>query len=251
MRPQWISEPVGSPVSGRSVLLAIDVSASMRQASLGTELAINVVRRTAQTFIAQRAGDQIGLVLFGSRPYLQAPLSFDARAVSEMVNEASIGLAGEGTALGDAIGLAITRLKGRHHAQRVLVLLTDGANTGGELMPLEAAELAKHHGVRIYTIGVGAVTNATAGEGLDEPTLTAISDLTGGRYFFAGDDKALDQIYRELDQLEPIAQHDERLRPAADVYFYPVAAAWLLALSTMLRRSRTLRNERAGRPWTS
>ena len=113
--------------------MAIDVSASMRQASLGTELAFTVVQRTAKSFLRARTGDQIGLILFGSKPYIQTPLSFNTQAVSAMVDEASIGLAGDGTSLSDAIGLAVTRLRQRDISQRVLVLLTDGANTSGEL----------------------------------------------------------------------------------------------------------------------
>jgi Ca-activated chloride channel family protein len=142
-RPQWIGEPVGVPSSGRSMLLALDVSASMRTAALGPELGLEVMRRTAREFVAARSGDRIGLVVFGSKAYVQSPLTFDLRAVAEMVDESFIGLAGEGTALGDAIALGVARLRAMQRDERVLILLTDGSSTDGTVTVPDAARLAR------------------------------------------------------------------------------------------------------------
>lgn len=141
-------------------MLAVDLSGSMEMEDF--VVADQVVNRLVATqqvagqFIERRTGDRVGLILFGEKAYLQAPLTFDRTTVRTLLDEAVIGLAGDKTAIGDAIGLAIKRLRNNPAHQRVLILLTDGANTAGEIPPLQAAELAAQEGLRIHTIGVGA-----------------------------------------------------------------------------------------------
>ena len=161
LRPQWVGEPIALRISGRDLMLAVDLSGSMKRRDMQvgrdwvTRLA--VVKRVAGEFIARRDGDRIGLILFGTRAYLQAPLTFDRPTVRTLLSEeAVIGLAGEQTAIGDAIGLGVKRLRERPAENRVLVLLTDGANTAGEVNPMDAARFAAKLGLKIYTIGVGA-----------------------------------------------------------------------------------------------
>lgn len=233
VRPEWVDTPTGTPVSGRSLMLAMDVSASMRSANLGQEIAMAVVRRTARAFLARRNGDRVGLLLFGTRPYIQAPLTFDLRAVAQMTGEAVIGLAGDGTALGDALGLAVSRLRTLENEARVLVMLTDGANTSGVLTIEDALKLARVHEVRVYTIGVG-LENARPGEGLDETVLKRIANTTGGHYFHADDAVGLEQIYVELDRLEPLAETTSQLRISTPLYHWPLAAGMGLALLAFL-----------------
>ena len=197
-RPQWLGEPLPLPTSGRDLLLAVDVSGSMDYPDMqwqGEELTrLELVKVLLGDFIEQRHGDRVGLILFGSKAYLQAPLTFDRRTVRVWLDEARVGIAGSNTAIGDAIGLAVKRLRERPTNSRVLVLITDGANNGGELDPLLAATLAAEESVRIHTIGIGAVPEEggvlsrfgfNPGLDLDEPTLRAIAEQTGGEYFRA------------------------------------------------------------------
>ena len=241
-RPQWVGEPLSLPRSGRDLLMAVDVSGSMQQQDMeigGRRLdRLSAVQVIAGDFIERREGDRIGLILFGQRAYLMTPLSFDRKTVSNQLAEAVIGLAGRETAIGDAIGLAVKRLRERPENQRVMILLTDGANTAGEVAPLKAAELAAREKVRIYTIGVGAeemVVNSFFGQrrvnpsaDLDEPTMRAIADLTGGKYFRARDTGELAQIYREIDAMEPVESDPETFRPEHELFHWPMGLAALI-----------------------
>jgi len=241
-RPQWVGEPVNLPLTGRDLMLAIDLSNSMseRDQSLGGSRVarLTAVKSVAGDFIERRKGDRLGLVLFGARPYLQVPLTIDRRVVRVLLEEAVIGLAGSSTAIGDAIGLAVKRLRERPAASRVLVLLTDGASNTGTLEPLQAAQLARAHRLRIYTIGVGArpsgpgpTGDAAAPEALDldEATLRGIAEVTGGRYFPARDTRELVAIYALLDELEPVTSGTEQLRPVTELFYLPLALATLLS----------------------
>jgi len=243
-RPQWIGPPVSLPVSGRDLLLAVDVSGSMKIKDMTIDDQpvdrLTLIKKVAGDFIKRRRGDRIGLILFGTRAYLQAPLSLDRKTVNQLLQEAMIGIAGEKTAIGDAIGLAAKRLRERPGQKKVLILLTDGANTAGEVTPLKAAELAKELNISIYTIGIGAdrmlvdtffgrrVVNPSAD--LDEKTLNKIAEITGGRYFRARDPQDLEKIYALIDQLEPVADQDQTLRPVRELFHWPLAAALGLAL---------------------
>ena len=248
LRPQWVGEPIKMPVSGRSMMLAVDLSGSMREQDLelngdpATRLA--VVKSVLAPFIARREGDRLGLILFGDQPYLQTPLTFDRNMVAQMLIESEIGLAGERTALGAAVGLAIRKLRDLEDSQRVLVLLTDGRNTTGELSPKAALELAEQVGLRIYTIGVGAdeafirtlfgTRRVNPSAELDEATLQAFAERTGGRYFRARSPQELEQIYMELDRLEPIEMDEQTYRPLQELYPWPLGLAVGLGLASGL-----------------
>ncbi len=240
-RPQWLGEPTELPISGRDLVLAVDLSGSMqtRDFRLKGENVdrLTVLKAVAGQFIQRRVGDRLGLILFGEQPYVQVPLTFDRRTVRQLLNESALGLAGERTAIGDAIGLAVKRLRKSEDKQQVLILLTDGANTAGVLSPLKAAELAAREGLKIYTLGIGAdameVRNFFFSEtvnpsaDLDEETLNQIAKKTGGRYFRARDTEQLAEIYDELDRLEPIAQEPEIFRPVSELYPWPLGLALL------------------------
>jgi Ca-activated chloride channel family protein len=232
-RAELIQAPTGTPVSGRSLLMAMDASASMRSAHLGQQSAMAVIRHTARDFILGRRGDRIGLVLFGSEPYVQAPLSFDLQAVAHMADEVLIGVAGEGTALGDALALSVGRLRSLADETRVLVLLTDGSNTSGVMTVREAITRARVHQVRVYTIGIG-VANARPGKGLDEEVLRSIADGTGGQYFHAGDAVGLERIYLALDQLESLAESASHHRVAEALYHWPPGGALALVMFRLI-----------------
>ncbi|WGL17282.1 VWA domain-containing protein [Microbulbifer bruguierae] len=246
-RPQWYGEPMTQTSSARDLLIAVDISGSMETPDMvlngNPAMRITAVKQVVGEFVLRRQGDRLGLVLFGTRAYLQAPLTFDRKTVDTLLTEAQIGFAGQGTAIGDAIGLSVKRLTQRPAEQRVLILLTDGANTAGEVSPLKAAELAKQAGVTVYTIGVGADEMVQPGllgsrfgarrvnpsRDLDSETLQAIADETGGRYFRAHNPQELANIYTELDRLEPVEQEAETYRPLKSLYIWPLGVALLLA----------------------
>lgn len=242
-RPVWVGDPVELPVSGRDLMLAVDISGSMQTEDMVNhgeqESRLAAVKEIAGDFIGRRVGDRIGLILFGSQAYVQTPLTFDRKTVQTLLQESAIGLAGEQTAIGDAIGLAVKRMLQHPQGNKVLVLLTDGASNAGEVQPLKAAELADKEGLTIYTIGIGAdemLVNTIFGtqrvnpsSDLDEKTLGAIAKATGGRYFRARDSKQLNQIYSELDKLQPVTQDKQTFRPQRALFYWPLGLAMLLA----------------------
>lgn len=258
-RPEWLGAPLEFPVSGRDLMLAVDLSGSMQTGDFalhGRQVdRLTALKSVAEPFIDQRVGDRVGLILFGAQAYLQAPLTFDRPTVKRLLDEAAIGLAGDRTAIGDAIGLALKRAKEGETQQQVLILLTDGVSNAGQLPPLKAAELAAKAGLKIYTIGIGAEAmevesfffsqRVNPSADLDEKSLKAIAATTGGRYFRARDSAEFSQIYALLDQLEPVERERDLYRPMTALYPWPLGTALLGALLLTLgellptlRRSR-------------
>ena len=250
-RPQFTGDPVSLPSSGRDLMVAVDISGSMNTEDM--EVGGHVVNRLTAVktvvtdFIARRAGDRVGLILFGTNAYLQAPLTFDLATVQQLLDDAPVGIAGGKTAIGDAIGLAVKRLRSRPADSRVLILMTDGASNAGEVPPDKAAQLARAEGVKIYTIGVGAdelripgfwgeiggrIVNPSAD--MDTKALQGIADTTGGRFFRARDTAELAGIYQLLDAVEPTAQDARNFRPVRALFHYPLAASWALWLIVLL-----------------
>ena len=237
-RPQLLGAPLPPLSSGRDMMLAIDLSASMDTRDLQLEGAAS---DRLSEFIAQRSGDRLGLILFGSKAYVQSPLTYDLDSVSLWLNEAFIGLAGRDTAIGDAIGLAIKRLSAQPANSRVLLLVTDGANTAGGMSPIQAARVAAKEQIRIFTVGVGAQASGQSDllsilEGdtdpasdLDEASLQEIAQLTGGTYFRVSDETSLEQMLERIEQLEPSQRADRSSREAQPLYPWPLAAALLLS----------------------
>ena len=244
IRPQWLGDPVEMAVTGRDLMLAVDLSGSMEEQDFFIQQKpvdrLTATQSVASQFIQRRAGDRIGLILFGSQAYLQTPLTFDRHTVMTLLNEAAIGLAGESTAIGDAIGLAVKRLRSQPSNSRVLILMTDGANTAGVISPLKAADLAADNQLKIYTIGIGAdemIVHSLFGNrrvnpsrDLDEKTLTAIADKTGGQYFRARNSDEFNTIYALLDELEPIEKDKQFFRPKTELYAWPLGLSLFLML---------------------
>ena len=242
-RPVWLGPPIDLPVSGRDLLLAVDLSGSMgtRDYTLdGRQVdRLTAVKSIAGQFIQRRIGDRLGLILFGLKAYVQSPLTFDRKTVDTLLQESAIGLAGNQTAIGDAIGLAVKELQRYPHGNKVLILLTDGANDAGEVDPQQAAKLAAKEGLTIYTIGIGAdaMTVSTLfgtqqinpSQDLDTDTLRAIAKTTGGRFFRARDTAELNKIYGIINKLQPVDQEKQTFRPRRSLFFWPLALALVLA----------------------
>jgi len=261
-RPQWLGEAIELPVSGRDLMLAVDLSGSMEVEDFVIKNRpvdrLTATKFVASDFIERRVGDRLGLILFGKQAYLQTPLTFDRETVKTLLLESVIGLAGRETAIGDAIGLAIKRFRNinkdsdetQDQADKILILLTDGANTAGEIEPIKAANIAAQEGLKIYTIGVGAdkmnvqsffgTRSVNPSKDLDEETLTKVAELTGGKYFRAKDTKGLDIIYNILDELEPIVQESQSFRPKKSLYPWPLGIALSIACLILLRNTLRL-----------
>ena len=254
-QPRWLGEPVSIPLEGRDMMLAVDLSASMNINDMVIEgqnfNRLDTVKRVLREFIINRKGDRLGLILFADAAYQQTPLTFDLLTVQQMLDEAVHGLVGQRTSIGEAVGLAVKRFNTYESSNKVLILLSDGANTSGQVQPLEALELAKAAGVKIYTVGVGAEELVQQGifgpqminpsSDLDEQLLTNLATSTGGRYFRARDPKELAQIYQLLDQLEPIARDPLTFRPQQSLLHWPLLIAMLtssLLLFPQLFRGR-------------
>jgi Ca-activated chloride channel family protein len=243
-RPQQLGEAVQPPAAGRDLMLALDLSGSMSEPDM--ELGgrpvdrLTAAKAVLADFLDRRGGDRVGLLVFGRRAYALTPLTLDRDSVREQLTDSVVGLAGQETAIGDAIGLAVKRLRSQPAGQRVLILLTDGVNTAGALDPKKAAELARDNGVRVHAIAFGGEGSLSlfgfklpmpgAGDEIDEGTLRAIATQTGGKFFRARDTGELVGIYAEIDRLEPIERPGKAVRPKIERYAWPLAGAFACAL---------------------
>jgi Ca-activated chloride channel family protein len=252
-RPQWVGEAIELPNSGRDLMLGLDLSGSMRieDMQIGNQLVsrIDAVKAIAADFTQRREGDRVGLILFGTRAYVQAPLTFDTQTVTRFIEESQLGFAGEDTAIGDALGLAVKRLRERPAESRVFILLTDGQDTASTVDPMEAAALAAQSQVKVYTIGISRNLGRQSFSGgeVDEALLQAMAEATGGQYFRARDPQELQAIYARLDSLEPVEQLASTFRPRRALTWLPLSIALfialcLLAVMNMPKRARNLRS---------
>jgi len=245
-RPQQLGEVVQPPQTGRDLMLAVDLSGSMGEEDMrlggGAVDRLTAAKAVIADFLDRRAGDRVGLIVFGQRAYALTPLTLDRDSVRDQLQDSIVGLAGRETAIGDAIGLAVKRLRAQADGQRVLVLLTDGVNTAGQLDPLKAAELARGNGVRIHTVAFGGDGAGASLFGfrlpggeveIDEATLRRIAEATGGQSFRARDTDELAGIYAAIDRLEPVQRPGQALRLRIERYPWPLSAALLLALLAM------------------
>ena len=243
-RPFWLSDPVSRTVSGRDLMLAVDISGSMKEADMTVNgkasSRIEVLKLVVGEFIKRRQGDRLGLILFGTNAYTYVPLTFDLGALGDLLADVSTGLAGRHTAIGDAIGLALKTMRKQRSHHKVLILVTDGSNTAGFENPIVAAQAAAQQGLTIYSIGIGSDEKALAqiyglqaiptGVALNERVLRRIAEVSDGRYFRATNLAALEQIYIELDKLEPIEYEYQSQRPRQELYLLPLASGLLLML---------------------
>jgi len=251
-KPQWIGPPIEQQKSGRDLMIAVDLSGSMeaRDFSLPSGETLNrleVVKRGLQNLANQRDTDRLGLIVFGSAAYLQSPFTDDHAVWAQLVAETEIGMAGQSTVFGDAIGLAIKLFKDSESKNRVLIVLTDGNDTGSTVPPVDAAKVAATYDIRIYTIAIG--DPATVGEeALDMETIERVSAVTGGQDFEVMDQEELRAAYRAIAELEPELYETISFRPRQSLHWVPVAlAACLYLLYHSLGMWRTRRRGRAAR----
>ncbi len=243
-RPYWIDDPVTRTVSGRDLMLAVDISGSMSEADMtinaATASRIDVLKLVVDRFIERREGDRLGLILFGTHAYNFVPLTFDLDSLQVLLRDISTGLAGRHTAIGDAIGLAIKSMREQSSQHKVLILATDGSNTAGFDDPVRIALAARQQGLTIYTIGIGSdeeslsqtygLQSIPAGTALNEAVLQEIALVTGGDYFRATDTASLERIYAALDELEPVDHEYQSYRPRRDLFAWPLLAGCVVLL---------------------
>ncbi len=245
MRPQWLQPYTDEKVEGYDLMLAVDASHSMEALDFtvnGQQVSrMQVVKGVMGRFIEQREGDRVGLVIFGNQAFVLSPLTLDRRMVRQLLDNLVPRIAGDGTAMGDAIGLGIKKLRERPPGSRVLILVADGENTAGTIPPIEAARLAAAEGVRIYAIGVGShqeeVPIIEEGRlvyrsdlGFDEATMKRIAEATGGAYFRASDANALEEISRRINELEKSKAESRTVWVPRPLYRWPLGVALLSLL---------------------
>lgn len=244
-RPVYLGDPVELPAKGRDLMLAVDLSGSMKETDMliGQEYyrRIDALKYVLGDFIDKRKGDRLGLIVFGTNAYLHAPITYDRQTIKQFLQEARIGFAGDRTSIGDAIGLAVKKLRNRPEESRVLILVTDGANTAGAIDPLKAADIAADAGIKIYTIGMGAsqviqrtlfgnrIVNPS--KDLDEETLKSIAGSTGGKYFRAHTPEELQSVYQTINKLEPVDQDARTVRPSDSLFHLPLGIGLFFSLS--------------------
>lgn len=237
-RPVKVNEDVSLPLSGRDIMLAVDISASMGEMDWQSQATrvtrMTVVKKLITDFIRRRQGDRVGVVVFGSKAYLLTPLTFDLESVADMLNDIDVGMAGPATAMGDAIGLTIKRLREADANHRVAIVLSDGAANAGWTKPEDAALVAATESLTVYTIGVGTTKKAGVEggptTGLDEETLKDLAGRTGGKYFLARGGTELEGVYQALDELEPVVVDEETARSTTELYPWPAGFALVLSL---------------------
>ncbi|MCO6358686.1 VWA domain-containing protein [Roseivirga pacifica] len=235
--PQLVGEPEKKVKTSRNFLVTADISFSMAREDWAIDgqksRRWDAVKNIMHDFIEKREGDRMGLVFFGSNAYIQAPFTPDLKTVDQLLEEADVGMAGQMTRIGKAIKKGLNMFENDTIETKVMLLLTDGGDDGTDILPLDAANMAKKDSVIIYTIGIGDPD--VAGSDLDEQTLIDIAELTEGRYFRAKDEQELAEIYDELDKLEPIEYEEEQNKPVTVLYHYPLAGAiGLLLLSSLV-----------------
>ncbi|MCP4331781.1 MAG: VWA domain-containing protein [Gammaproteobacteria bacterium] len=249
-RPFWLGDPISRTVSGRDLMLAVDISGSMSETDMTISSKpasrIDVLKLVVGQFIERRHGDRIGLILFGTNAYTYVPLTFDLDALGDLLVDISTGLAGRHTAIGDALGLAVKSMRKQESRHKVLILVTDGSNTAGFENPIVAAQVAAQQGLTIHTIGIGTDAEALAqiygaqniptGLVLNERLLANIAEVSGGQYFHATNLAALEQIYFELDKLEPVDYEYQSHRPRHELYLAPLSAGLQVMLLHLLAR---------------
>jgi Ca-activated chloride channel family protein len=259
-RPQWGTRQMLVKASGINIILAVDLSESMAALDFKHQGRVvnrlEAVKQVVTEFIGNRSGDRIGMVVFGTRAYTQLPLTRDYNTITTMLERLKIRAAGRSTAIGDAMGISLKRLEDVESRSNIIILLTDGRSNSGEIEPLDAAAIAKEKGVKVYTIGVGSkgrapflINDAIFGEryvyqqvDIDEQTLQAIADQTGGLYFRAQDLEGLKKVYDTIDQMEKTEVKTKTFAEYNDLYHWLLLPGFgLLGIWIILQNTRFLK----------
>ncbi len=249
-RPQSYSSGQNMYTEGIDIAMVLDISGSMLSEDLKPNR-IEAAKKVIDDFIAGRINDRIGLVIFSQNAFTQCPLTIDYNVLRNLLKQVRSGMIDDGTAIGNAIANGVNRLKDSKSKSKVMILLTDGVNNAGEIDPLTAAQIAQKFGIRIYTVGVGTIGEAPypfqtpfgiryqmIPVEIDENLLQQISNITGGKYFRATNNRKLEEIYNEIDRLEKTRVEVTSYRNAKEL-FYGWAFTGLFLLFAEVGLSRT------------
>lgn len=240
-RPVMLGEPQPLPNEGRDIMLVLDISTSMLETDFSyrgrATTRLNAVKNVVYDFTQKRIADRIGLILFGTRAYLQSPLTYDKAAIKDILFSMQAGMAGDSTSIGDALALALKNMRQSEQPDKqVIILLTDGENNDGSLSMAQAIKMATEEKIKIYTIGVGSpnlffkMLSAVGLQGVDEQELKVLAQNTRGQYFRAASTEDLNKVYQLIDQLEPSETEERYVQQAEELYYIPLLIAWLLAM---------------------
>lgn len=247
-RPQIVGDTIPTKREGREIMLVLDISNSMQQLDLGTRNnpidRLSAVKYAAKEFISNRTNDKIGLILFATNAYLQVPLTYDKSSLITTIDNMTTGLAGNSTAIGDALGLALKTMRKTDTSEKAIILLTDGENNDGSISIAEAIDMAEKEKIKIYTIGVGkddALITSMLGfnfnlgnSGIDEKSLKEIAQKSQGQYFRARNAEDLINIYKSIDKLEPTINDDLIIKEVKDIYYIPLLIAFILSVTMLV-----------------
>lgn len=254
MRPIAYQDTLPLPHEARNIMLAIDVSGSMGEKDYdinGLSVSrLSMVKTVVNDFIKNRADDNIGMVVFGSEAFTYAPLSFDKKTLRDLFGEVELGIAGEQTAIGDAVALSVQGVQNAPQDSRIVILLSDGSSNAGSVSVAQAIDLAKKSGVKVYTVGIGAdqkmiqslmgMLMLGGGSDLDEKTLQAIANETGGKYFRATSTSELQEIYQTIDALERVQSDELIARPRTELFYMPLMVCLVCLFGAVLLKRRAL-----------
>ena len=237
-RPERLGEPVVIEKSARDIVLALDISGSMDDRDFiapdgSPQQRLEAVKSVLKDFIAERESDRMALIVFGSKAYVQAPFTNDLQSLSGFLDQTVVGMAGPNTAIGDSIGLAVRTFEASEVDERLVIMLSDGADTGSRMTPINAAAIAADRGVVIQTIGVGD-PEASGEDRVDLGALEDIAGRTGGSFYYADDRGALEQVYAEIDALAPRVTENTSFRPTETLTWIAAAAGLLTALAGLV-----------------
>jgi Ca-activated chloride channel family protein len=240
-RPQWLEPPLTRTIPVRDLLLAVDLSGSMetkdfQDATGKTVDRLTAVKQVLDGFLSRRKGDRVGLIVFGNSPFVQAPFTQDSNVCRELLAETQVGMAGPKTAMGDAIGLAATIFERTHVAEKVLIVLTDGNDTGSLVPPQKAADVAKDQKIVIHTVAVGD-PKAAGEDKLDEESLRRVAEATGGTYSHAGNRQELEDTYNQLDALPTQPSKTITHRPRRELFYWPLGLGLLISFVSLIPKA--------------
>lgn len=237
-QPERLGEPIVIEKSARDIVLALDISGSMDERDFvgedgARQQRLAAVKSVMKDFIAARDSDRMALIVFGTKAFVQAPFTEDLQTLDGFLDQTQVGMAGPNTAIGDAIGLAVRTFEASEVDERLIILLSDGADTSSRMTPINAATIAADRGVVIQTIGVGDPV-ASGEDKVDLGALEDIAQRTGGAFFFADDAEALSEIYAQIDEMAPRITESSSFRPTQNLTWIPAGAALLIGLCTLL-----------------
>ncbi|MBQ9090200.1 MAG: VWA domain-containing protein [Alphaproteobacteria bacterium] len=236
-RPVWYDDGQMFPQNARNIVLALDTSGSMNETDFNVQnqpvTRLDIVKSIVHDFVQKRMGDEISLIIFGSEAYTYTPLTYDYKVIQSLLQEVFVGIAGELTAIGDALAMSVANAVQVPAQSSIVILLSDGYANTGSVQVEEAIRMAQKNQVKVYTVGIGSAPRQTTdffglprivnpSADLDEKTLTQIAQKTGGQYFRATTADELKEIYQTIDSLEKSQKDEQPFRPRKELFFLPL-----------------------------